>query len=68
MFLEKWLTNSGEVVILIHRLGTLYSQEHSWYSFLLEVELFPGLGRIRSIGKNPMTTSELETSTLWLVG
>jgi hypothetical protein len=38
-FLDDRLTGSGEVVSLTCRPATLYPQEDSWYSFLLEAEL-----------------------------
>jgi hypothetical protein len=41
-FLENRLTDGGEVVSLTRRPAALYSQEYSWYSFLLEAELTPG--------------------------
>jgi hypothetical protein len=31
----------AEVVSLMHQLAALYSQEDSWYTFLLEAELTP---------------------------
>jgi hypothetical protein len=41
-FLDNQLTDGGEVVSLMHRPATLYPQEDSWHSFLLEAESTPG--------------------------
>jgi hypothetical protein len=54
-FLDNRLTDGGESVSFMRRLATLYPQEDSWYSLLLEAELTPGpqsAGRIRSIDKS----------------
>jgi hypothetical protein len=54
-FLDSWLTDGGEVVSLPRQPATLYLQEDSWYSFLLEAESTPGhseAGRISSIEKS----------------
>jgi hypothetical protein len=40
-FLDNRLTDDGEVVSLTRRPAALYSQEDSWYSFLLEAESTP---------------------------
>jgi hypothetical protein len=42
-FLDNRLTDGGEVVSLTCWPATLYTQEDSWYSFLLEAESIPGL-------------------------
>jgi hypothetical protein len=41
-FLDNWLTDGDEVVSLTRRPASLYPQEDSWYSFLLEAETTPG--------------------------
>jgi hypothetical protein len=41
-FLHNRLTDGGEVVSLTHLPVALYTQEDSWYSFLLEAESTPG--------------------------
>jgi hypothetical protein len=41
-FQDNQLTDGGKAVSLMCRLPTLYSQEYSWYSFLLEAESTPG--------------------------
>jgi hypothetical protein len=41
-FLDNRLTDGGEVVSLMRRAAALYSQEDSWYSFLLEAESLYG--------------------------
>jgi hypothetical protein len=41
-FLDNRLTDGGKVVSLTRRQAALYSQEDSWYSFLLEAESTPG--------------------------
>jgi hypothetical protein len=41
-FVHNRLTDGGEVVSLTRRPAALYSQEGSWYSFLLEAESTPG--------------------------
>jgi hypothetical protein len=54
-FPDNRLTDGGEVVSLTSQPAALYTQENSWYSFLLEVESTPGhiaAGRIRSIEKS----------------
>jgi hypothetical protein len=48
------LTDGGELVSL--------TQEDSWYSFLLEAESTPGLGKL----KNPVTSSGIEPATFRL--
>jgi hypothetical protein len=40
-FIDYRLTDDGEVVSLTSRPPALYSQEISWYSFMLETELNP---------------------------
>jgi hypothetical protein len=42
-FLDSRLTDGSEVVSLICQHAIIYSQEDSWYSFLLEAESTPGL-------------------------
>jgi hypothetical protein len=43
-FLDNWLKDGGEIVILTRR--PMYNpQEDSWYSFLLEAELTTGSQR-----------------------
>jgi hypothetical protein len=41
IFFDNQLTDGGEVVNLIWRPFAFYSQEDSWYSFLLEAESSP---------------------------
>jgi hypothetical protein len=41
-FLGNRLTDGGEIVSLTRPPATLYPQEDSWYSFLLEAESIPG--------------------------
>jgi hypothetical protein len=41
-FLDSRLIDGGEVVSLTRRPATLYPQEYSWYSFLLEAESTTG--------------------------
>jgi hypothetical protein len=41
-FLDNRLTDGGEVVSQMRSPAVLYSQEDSWYSFLLETESTPG--------------------------
>jgi hypothetical protein len=53
-FLDNRQTDGGEVVSLTRRPAAFYSQEDSWYSFLLEAEPtqdHSAAGRIRSIEK-----------------
>jgi hypothetical protein len=40
--LDNRLTDGGEVVSIKRLPAVLYLHEHSWYSFLLEVESTPG--------------------------
>jgi hypothetical protein len=65
-FLDNRLTDGGEVVILTRR--PIYTQEESWYSFLLGAESIPGHSaaiRFKST-ENPMTLSEIEAATFRL--
>jgi hypothetical protein len=41
-FLDNRLTDGGEVVSPTRRPPSIYPQEDSWYSFLLEAESTPG--------------------------
>jgi hypothetical protein len=72
-YLDNRLKDGGKVVSLTPRLRFAPQENYlinSWYSFLLEAELTPGpsaAGRIRSIEKNPMTSSGLEPTTFQLV-
>jgi hypothetical protein len=66
-FLENWLTDGSDVVSQPYVPATLYSQEDSWYSFLLEAEWTPGQW-LKELGelKNPMT-SGIEPANFRLV-
>jgi hypothetical protein len=68
-FLDKRLTDDGEVVSLTHR-PPFTPQEDSSYSFLLEAESTPeAIVRLEGIGqlKNSMTSSGIESATFVLV-
>jgi hypothetical protein len=50
--------------------AALYSQEDSWYSFLLEAEFIPGdIVKLEELGqmKNPVTSMGIEPATFRLV-
>jgi hypothetical protein len=51
-FLDNRLTDGGEAVSLKRRPAALYSQEDSWYSFLLEAESTPrAIVRLEGLGE-----------------
>jgi hypothetical protein len=54
--------HSGEVASLTRR-PDFTSQEDSWYTFLLEAESTPGLGK----AKKSVTSSEIKYAIFWLV-
>jgi hypothetical protein len=65
-FLDNRLTDGNDVVSLTRRPATLYPQEDSWYSFLLEAESTPGLEGLGPV-KNAITLSGIEPATFRLV-
>jgi hypothetical protein len=60
------LTDGSEIVSLMLWPVNLYPQKDSWYSFLLEAELTPGLVGCQL--KNPATSLGIEPATFRLVG